>query len=401
MKRKKTILYIHHSSALGGAPRSLSLLIKEIDKTKWNSVVLTPEEGAVAQMFRDVGAQVIVDNRIKSFPGATSTVNSPVRLLLAYTKGQHTREATADYVLRLAPDIVHLNSTSLFMAARGAREAAPHVRIICHARETLAGGIGSKIIRQMNHRYCDAFIALDEDGLARLKTKNKETRVVPNFVDTKAFSSHERSQVLRKEHALRSEDVVVLHLARICPINGVLEAIRMIRKLPPEFSNIHFFFFGYSNEKTTVSSKKTDIIKNLYRRIVPSYLSRVFVAAQDAPNIHILPFQSKVLPLLGSADILLCPFTKPHFARSIIEAAAMGIPSIATNVPCIRTLVEHNRTGWLYPINSQKIFEDGLRVLALNPHARARMGEAAKQKADFSFNAIKNAFRTSELYGKS
>ncbi|MRS03390.1 glycosyltransferase [bacterium] len=404
MRQSKTVLYIHHSTALGGAPRSLAYLIKELDRDRWRPVVLTPGDGEVAQMFRDAGADVFFDRRIQSFPGGTSPVNSPLRLLRAWLRGQQTSEAATEYVRRLSPDVVHLNSTSLFMAARGAREAAPHVRIICHARETLAGGLGTKIIRYMNHRFCDAFIALDTDGLSRLNIQGKEARVVPNFVDTSTLASYERKQILKIEHNLSNDDVVVVFLARICPINGVMEAVRMIRSLPDEFSHCHFFFFGYTED--TASATNTSSIKDrfkitlkgFWRKVIPSYLTRVRSLAQLSSNIHILPFNNQILPILGSSDILLCPFTKPHFSRSIVEAAAMGIPSLTADVPSLRTLVDHGRTGWLYFINSRESFEAGLRFLALDPIIRVNMGNEAKKKAEIHFNNNKNALLTFEIY---
>lgn len=407
MNKPKTVLYIHHSDAMGGAPRSLAYLIRELDKDCWNPVVLTPADGDVAQMFRDAGAKVYCDPRVCPFPGSTSPVNSPFRLLRAWILGRQTCAAVADYVQRLAPDVVHLNSTSLFMAARGARNIAPKVRIICHARETLAGGFGTKIIRFMNNRYCDAFIALDVDGLERLKVKGREAIVVPNFVDTYCLKNFRCTSNLKKEYNLNNNDIIVLFLARIYSINGVLESVKLIQKLPEEFLHTHFFFFGYAEEKEFVKENYSSFsfvdffkgkIKGIYRKLKPSYLERVQSSADMSSNIHILPFSDNVLSLLGSADILLCPFTKPHFSRSIIEAAAMCIPSLTTNIPSLRTLVDHKNTGMLFDINCQTSFEKSLRVLVFDKEKRGQMGEAARKKADTLFNGKKNSKKTFSLY---
>lgn len=404
MQDKETVLYIHHSNGLGGAPRSLALLINEIDSVRWRPVVLTPTEGDVAQMFRDAGAEVIIDSRIRLFPGSTSPVNSPLRLAREWQLGRRASLAAFEYVRKVAPTVVHLNSSSLFMAARGVRKAALDVRIICHVRETLSGGLGARIIRYMNHRYCDAFIALDRDGLARLDTEGKDARVVPNFVDTSLFADYTRTPLLKIEHGLHEDDVVVLFLARICSINGVLEAVRTIRRLPPDFARVHFFFFGYDNSPASAAGGHSSmgagrkVIRSIVRKVVPHYIDRVRSAAQGAPNIHVLPFESNILPILGSADILLCPFTKPHFARSIVEASAMGIPSLTADVPSLRTQVAHGRTGLLYRLDSQSTFEDGLRKLAFDVQTRDAMGQAARTYASDLFDARQNAADTFAVY---
>jgi len=41
---------------------------------------------------------------------------------------------------------------------------------------------------------------------------------------------------------------------------------------------------------------------------------------------------------------MFCPFTEPHCLGAIIEAAAIGIPTVAADIPGPNELVIHNQT---------------------------------------------------------
>ena len=57
-----------------------------------------------------------------------------------------------------------------------------------------------------------------------------------------------------------------------------------------------------------------------------------------------MPFRSDIIDVIRSAEIMFCPFTEPHCLGAIIEAAAIGIPTVAADIPGPNELVIHNQT---------------------------------------------------------
>lgn len=401
MQERKTVLYIHHSNTMGGAPKSLADLITRLPKDRFRPFVLLPEEGMIADTFASAGAEIIVDMHVLRFPGATTPENSPIRVARAIIAGRKATKRIRAIVQQLRPDIVHLNSSSLPYAAKGARQGAPEARIICHCRETLAGGIGTQIIRHLNHRYCDVFIALDEDGLSKLKTHGRIIRIIPNGVDT-SIVRHGVISDYREKHGIKNGDIVVLTPARICPVNGTLEAISLIRKLPSSFAHVHFVFLGYqqgcSPNRISRLSELKSVIKRIRDRLLPPYTVRVERKAKRTHNVSILPFEKDVMPALSVADIVFCPFVRPHFARAVVEAASVGVPSLVPNIPSLRRLVRDHRTGLIYQPHSYSSFRNALEELVSNRQLREYLGQNAKKYASQHFDVHKNTDAVFQLY---
>lgn len=82
------------------------------------------------------------------------------------------------------------------------------------------------------------------------------------------------------------------------------------------------------------------------------------------------------------------------FARAIgsffdraLEGAAMGKPSIATNVPGCRDVVEDKFTGYLCEVRSATSLADAMfRMLALTPNELLTMGRRGREKVEREFD---------------
>jgi glycosyltransferase involved in cell wall biosynthesis len=88
----------------------------------------------------------------------------------------------------------------------------------------------------------------------------------------------------------------------------------------------------------------------------------------------------------------------PHFARPIIEAAAMAKPAVASDLGGPRELVVDGETGLLVPSNDPDALADALAGLLGSPDRARELGEAAYRRALMMFDAAKNAAATIALY---
>ena len=129
------------------------------------------------------------------------------------------------------------------------------------------------------------------------------------------------------------------------------------------------------------------------------YSKQVLQTAEKFKNVHVLPFRKDVSHVISSSDVMLVPFQEPHFARSIIEAAAMGVPSIATDIPGPQELIKDGETGYLVDRVLDDL-EEKCRFMAKDAELRKKMGSNAERYARENFDAEKNASRTFEVYKK-
>jgi glycosyltransferase involved in cell wall biosynthesis len=386
---KTRVLYFHHSDRRAGSPRSLAFLLAQMDREKYEPIVALPGRGPVYTLLRESGAEVLVDKRVSAFygnNGHTNPISSMMLLGRNVIRTLPAYRAAKDIVRAVRPELVHLNDTSLFVAGMAARRVLKNVKVLVHARLPIPDSLSGRILRRMNHKYADAFVAIDHYGLSTLNAQGRISRVVYNFADPTvqrlARDGNTRRDVLRNEAHLGPEALIVLYLARISRGNGALELVRMARAFAAQRPECHFFIVGQD---------RGGIYTSLYQRAV-------LREAAGVPTIHVMGFRNDVLDLITSADVLVCPFTMPHSSRSIIEAATMGIPTVAADIPCVNELVVDGTTGLLYDPAIEDGFIRQMKRICDDVGLRHELGKGAAAYAGERFDAAANADRIFMVY---
>ena len=89
--------------------------------------------------------------------------------------------------------------------------------------------------------------------------------------------------------------------------------------------------------------------------------------------------------LLGESDAVVLPSYREGTSRVLLEAAAAGLPAVASNVPGCRDVVVDGQTGLLVPVRQSTPIAAALRRLAGDAAEAAAMGRAARKKAVAEF----------------
>lgn len=121
----------------------------------------------------------------------------------------------------------------------------------------------------------------------------------------------------------------------------------------------------------------------------------------SAPNIHVYgnmqPNTPELLALYAQADVFVLPTRAEAFGIAAVEAAASGLPVIATRVGGLVDIVRDGETGFLLPPDDAASLCDRLNLLAQNPDRRYQMSLAARQHAEAHFDAQRNAEKLVDL----
>lgn len=87
-----------------------------------------------------------------------------------------------------------------------------------------------------------------------------------------------------------------------------------------------------------------------------------------------------VRPSIASADAVILPSYREGLSRSLLEAAAMARPLIASDVPGNRELVRDGDTGILFRVRDPNSLADAIaRFAAMSPLDRQQMGQRARR----------------------
>lgn len=103
-------------------------------------------------------------------------------------------------------------------------------------------------------------------------------------------------------------------------------------------------------------------------------------------NIIFLGERTDVDQLYSVMDIFVLPSYREGFPHSVMEASAMALPVITTNVRGCRDAVDADVTGIIIPPKNAQALEKAIIYLLKNPTIAKSMGQAGRKKAEQKFD---------------
>lgn len=104
--------------------------------------------------------------------------------------------------------------------------------------------------------------------------------------------------------------------------------------------------------------------------------------------------------LLGSVDIVVLPSYREGLPRTLVEAAACGLPLITTDVPGCREVVSDGVDGLLVPMGNSEALAQAMARLQDDPAFARQLGDAARRKARAQFDERIVVERTLAVYAE-
>ncbi|MDD5585453.1 MAG: lipid-A-disaccharide synthase [Alphaproteobacteria bacterium] len=271
-------------------------------------------------------------------------------------------------------DIVHVRSRapawSAWLAAR--MTGRPFVTTF-HAAYKFSGAAKKFYNRVMTRG--DRVIAISQfiaDHIVRSYRINpKKIRVIPRGVELDKFMpenvTEDRRGELRGEWKLAGQPRIVLMPARISPIKGHRLLIEAMAMLPLDFSDAVAVVIGDDQGRE-------GYCRELEGRIRSNGLQN---------NVKLVGHCTDMPAAYSLADVVVVPALVPEgFGRVPVEAMAMGVPVIASDLGATRETVVEGETGWLMPPSNPQAWADAIvRALTMTPEERARMAQAGMERA--------------------
>ena len=164
--------------------------------------------------------------------------------------------------------------------------------------------------------------------------------------------------------------VTFLLIARMLWDKGVGEFVEAARQIKTEFSDVRFQFLGFLDVKnrTAISHEQMQIWEE---QGVIDYLGE----ADD------------VRPYIADVDCVVLPSYREGLPRTLLEAAAMGRPIIATDVTGCREVVDHGVNGYLCKARDANDLAEKMKdMIKLSRNERQEMGLRGRKKMEREFD---------------
>lgn len=397
------VLYIHHGGGIGGAPLSLLYLIQQLDRTRYEPIVVTLKDGPVVSLYRENNIDTRPVSGIKEFShtalewyGGNDLWRLPGRLISI----RPSIRGTEQIVREIEPDIVHLNSSTLTPSAIGA--ARTGVPIIWHIREPVVKGyfgIRRNWIRHNVNLHAGRVVAISEHDASQLLSSDR-VHVIHNFVDFGTFDRRIDGSNVRDELGISTNAPVIAMLGGVAKPKGTLTLIKAVPRLVEALPQTRVVFAGPPPRPVRESGikglAKQILGTNAYQKAVQQAVQALSKPAQDA--IIFTGIRQDMPQVIAASQCVVFPSSVPHFARPVIEAAAMAKTSVASSLGGPKELIVDGETGYLVPPNEPLQLADVLIRVLSDDVLVQEMGERAYIRAKQLFDAKVNAARTIALY---
>jgi len=94
----------------------------------------------------------------------------------------------------------------------------------------------------------------------------------------------------------------------------------------------------------------------------------------------------KVINILLESDIFVLPSLSEGIAISVMEAMAIGLPVVVTDITGMRELVDDNKNGFVVPPSDEYELSYKIEILLKSKYDRVKFGDNAIQKVQKEFN---------------
>lgn len=351
---------------LGGAERQVILLAKGLTARGWDvtMIALSGSGGSAAQELTIAGVAFL---------------SLKMRKGLADPRGWWILQR---WILRNRPDVVHAHLPHAAWMARWSRLTAPCGAVLDTIHTAAAGSWGRQLGYRWSDWLTDAVTAVSQAAanayLAAGAVRATHLIVVPNGIDTEHWrpDSSMRTQV-RLELGLHDE-FLWLAAGRLEPVKGYPTLLRAFARLP---ERAHLAIAGCGSQRASLISLAEQL--------------------GIETRVQFLGFENDVCRWMQGADGFALSSRWEGLPLALLEAAACGLPAVATDVPGISEAVIHGETGLLAARSVEAFAAAMMQWMETPAKVRAAMGACARQLVAERYGLPRILDRWEEIYAKS
>jgi glycosyltransferase involved in cell wall biosynthesis len=222
--------------------------------------------------------------------------------------------------------------------------------------------LDKKTVNMTNH-----VIVVSNAGKEILKKiegiKEEKINVIYNGIDISKFSSNHRTQI-RKQLGI-DNNIVLTFTATFHPSKGhkyLLESVGMLKK---NYPNVVLLLIGDG--------------------VLRSNLGALTKQLNIEDNVRFLGYRTDIPDILSATDIYVHSSVEEGFGIAIIEAMAVGLPVVATNVGGIPEIITNGENGILVPPENPHALAEAIIDLIEHTEQRKILAEKGRQHVTANF----------------
>ncbi len=357
------VLLLCEYATLGGGERSMLATFDDIGLAGFTRCVAAPPQGPLADTLCARSVEVLPWTP----HDATGTRLPQDRL----------RSELARLLRRRRPDLLHANSLSMGRLS-GPVAAELQLPSIAHLRDIIR--LSDQALADLNcHTRLLAVSKATRDYYAACGLAAEKTHVLYNGVDLERFRPRPKTGYLRRQLGIPPEAPLIGTIGQISLRKGQDVLVRAAAQLADRLPEVHYLIVGQRHSQKDESRR---------------FEAQLRAAADGAlaGRFHLLGHREDVAEMLSELTLLVHPARQEPLSRVLLEAAAAGLPVIATDVGGTREIFPpQSNSARLIPPDDPGALAAAVLELIGDESLRHRLAVAARRRAEEAFDARRAA----------
>jgi glycosyltransferase involved in cell wall biosynthesis len=250
-------------------------------------------------------------------------------------------------------------------------------------------GLRGELYRRLDlalMRHFDHLIAVShatKDEMVAAGIPENLVSVIHNGIDTDTWSPRHATSALREELGLDQACPVIGYVGRIMPEKDLDTWLRAAALVARQYPEAQFVLVGEGRDGDTLGQ-----------------LQHLATELGIAEQVHFPGYRAHLLPVYGSFDLFVLSSRREGLPNSILEAMAVGLPVVTTDVAGTSELVLDGQTGYVIPQGEVDRLAHAMVTLVADKQLRQRMGHAGRERIEREFSFTRRLQRIEELYAR-
>ena len=166
---------------------------------------------------------------------------------------------------------------------------------------------------------------------------------------------------LRISLNIKKEDFVFLFVGRMVKDKGINELVSAFKIINNKYQNIKLLLVG------------------IFERELDPLFNEAEMEIKNNPNIIEAGYQIDVRPYFAISDVLAFPSYREGFPNVVMQAGAMGLPSIVTDINGCNEIIENGKNGVIIPPKDKLALIGKLEEILIDDNLRNKLKDNARK----------------------
>lgn len=172
----------------------------------------------------------------------------------------------------------------------------------------------------------------------------------------------ELSEVHSEASKIKKRNVLTfIFIGRLVGDKGINELVEAFKRLNRQYPKTRLILVG--GKEQTLDPLRPETLKEI----------------ETNPSIEAIGTKSDVRPWLVASDVLVFPSFREGFPNVVIEAGAMGLPSIVTDINGSREIIVEGQNGIIVPSHDSQSLYEAMQRMIENPDERKMLASNSRQ----------------------